>query len=169
MSTLGPDETETLRSMNNLGTTYQSVGQLDKGLPMLEETLAKTTAKLGPNDPLTLTTMENLAAAYLAAKEPEKALALLNTMLAGHKARLGDNDLELARFQSSVALYLLKADQPAAAEPILRECLVIREKVMPDSWQTFNAQAMLGGALLGQEKYEPAEPLLLKGYEGMKA
>jgi hypothetical protein len=27
----------------------------------------------------------------------------------------------------------------------------------------------LGGALLGQQKYADAEPLLLKGYDGMKA
>ncbi len=27
---------------------------------------------------------------------------------------------------------------------------------------------MLGGSLLGQKKYADAEPLLLKGYEGMK-
>jgi hypothetical protein len=27
---------------------------------------------------------------------------------------------------------------------------------------------MLGGVLLGQKKYADAEPLLLKGYEGMK-
>jgi hypothetical protein len=32
----------------------------------------------------------------------------------------------------------------------------------------FNTQSMLGGALLGQKKYAEAEPLLLKGYEGMK-
>ena len=29
--------------------------------------------------------------------------------------------------------------------------------------------SMLGGALLGQKQYAEAEPLLLKGYEGMKA
>ena len=28
---------------------------------------------------------------------------------------------------------------------------------------------MLGGALLGQQNYTDAEPLLLKGYEGLKA
>jgi hypothetical protein len=55
------------------------------------------------------------------------------------------------------------------AEPILRECLAIREKAQPDHWSTFNAQSMLGGALLGQKKYAEAEPLLVKGYEGMKA
>jgi hypothetical protein len=37
-----------------------------------------------------------------------------------------------------------------------------------DSWLTFNAQSLLGGALLGQRKYAEAEPLLRKGYEGMK-
>ena len=39
---------------------------------------------------------------------------------------------------------------------------------MPNSWQLFNTKSMLGGALLGQKKYADAEPLLLKGYEGMK-
>ena len=37
-----------------------------------------------------------------------------------------------------------------------------------DAWQKFDTQSMLGGALLGQKKYADAEPLLLKGYEGMK-
>jgi hypothetical protein len=46
--------------------------------------------------------------------------------------------------------------------------LAIREKTQPDAWTTFNTQSMLGGALLGQKKHADAEPLLLKGYEGMK-
>jgi Flp pilus assembly protein TadD len=39
----------------------------------------------------------------------------------------------------------------------------------PGDWTTFNTQSTLGGALLAQKKYAEAEPLLLKGYEGMKA
>jgi eukaryotic-like serine/threonine-protein kinase len=50
----------------------------------------------------------------------------------------------------------------------LRECLATREKRQPSDWRTFNAQSLLGGALLGQNKYAEAEPLLLAGYEGMK-
>src|SRR5262249_48247288 len=56
----------------------------------------------------------------------------------------------------------------ADAEPIVRECLAIREKTQPDLWNTFTAKSMLGGALLGQKKYAHAEPLLIAGYEGMK-
>jgi hypothetical protein len=40
---------------------------------------------------------------------------------------------------------------------------------LDSTWTTFNTQSLLGGALLGQKKYADAEPLLLKGYEGMKA
>jgi TolA-binding protein len=36
-------------------------------------------------------------------------------------------------------------------------------------WTTFETQSMLGESLLGQKQYADAEPLLLKGYEGMKA
>jgi eukaryotic-like serine/threonine-protein kinase len=70
---------------------------------------------------------------------------------------------------SQIGLGLLERKQWAEAEPLLRECLTIREKTQPDAWTTFNTQSMLGGALLGQKKYADAEPLLFKGFEGMKA
>ena len=57
---------------------------------------------------------------------------------------------------------------PADAEPLLRECLLIREKTEADAWTTFNTKSLLGGSLLGQKNYAAAEPLLLSGYEGMK-
>jgi tetratricopeptide (TPR) repeat protein len=63
---------------------------------------------------------------------------------------------------------LQEAQKYAAAEGVLRECLAIREKHLPESWLRFNAASLLGGALLGQKKYAEAEPLLLQGYEGMK-
>jgi hypothetical protein len=63
---------------------------------------------------------------------------------------------------------LLQAKAFAEAEPLLRECLAILEKTQPDAWTTFNTKSMLGDALPGQRKYADAEPLLLKGYDGMK-
>jgi eukaryotic-like serine/threonine-protein kinase len=64
---------------------------------------------------------------------------------------------------------LLEVNGFAGAEPLLREALAIREKQEPDDWRTFNTRSMLGGALLGQKKYADAEPLLVKGYDGIKA
>ena len=54
------------------------------------------------------------------------------------------------------------------AEPLVRECLSIREKRIPDDWLTFNARSRLGGLLLEQKRYAEAEPLLVSGYEGLK-
>src|SRR5689334_22787803 len=74
------------------------------------------------------------------------------------------NDSRLA----SRALALLQTGNFAEAEPLARECVTLREKMMPDNWLTFNARSILGGSLLGQKKYSEAEPLLLSGYEGIK-
>jgi len=63
---------------------------------------------------------------------------------------------------------LLDQKKWTESEPLLRECLAIREKKETDDWRTFNTKSMLGGALLGQKKYAEAEPLLLAGYEGIK-
>jgi serine/threonine protein kinase/Flp pilus assembly protein TadD len=69
---------------------------------------------------------------------------------------------------AALGFILLAVGRFADAEPVLRECLAIREKMMPDDWLRFHAQSLLGGALLGQQNYAEAEPLLLQGYEGMK-
>ena len=84
------------------------------------------------------------------------------------RTRLPADDPQLASMLAQLTTALLQGEKFADAEPVARECLVIREKKMPDDWLTFNARAMLGGSLLGQKKYEDAEPLLLSGYEGME-
>jgi hypothetical protein len=61
------------------------------------------------------------------------------------------------------------ADRPAEAESLARECLAIREHSAPDDWRTFETRSLLGSGLLGQRRFTEAEPLLLRGYEGMEA
>jgi hypothetical protein len=51
---------------------------------------------------------------------------------------------------------------------VLRDNLMILEQKQPDQWSTYHTRSVLGAALLGQAKYDEAEPLLLAGYEGMK-
>ena len=64
-------------------------------------------------------------------------------------------------------LLLLLKDTEAEAQ--LRKGLKLLEAVKPTAWKTFATQSLLGGSLLGQKKYADAQPLLLAGYEGMKA
>jgi len=68
----------------------------------------------------------------------------------------------------SLTRVLLENGKPAPAEPFARECLAIRQERIPDDWLAFSARSLLGGCLLGQQRYEEAESILLSAYEGMK-
>ena len=68
-----------------------------------------------------------------------------------------------------LGMSLIQQGKWPAAEPVLRECLAVRDQIQPDDWTTFNTRSLLGVSLLGQEKYAEAEPLILAGYEGMKS
>ncbi len=57
----------------------------------------------------------------------------------------------------------------AEAEPLLKEAIEIRQRTQPDMWTTYNTVSMLGGVLMQQNKNAEAEPLLIKGYEGLAA
>jgi hypothetical protein len=106
--------------------------------------------------------------AYTKAGENAKLADLLHEQLAEARIALPRDSPQLAGMLAQIGLSLLQQKQWTEAELLLRECLAIREKAQPDVWSTFNTQSLLGGALLGQQKYAEAEPLLLKGYEGMK-
>lgn len=68
-----------------------------------------------------------------------------------------------------LGMNLLNQKKWSEAEPVLRECLKAREAKQPDEWSTFNTRAHLGWALKGLKRYEEAEPLVVSGYEGIKA
>jgi hypothetical protein len=105
--------------------------------------------------------------AYVTAKESDKAVRLFNSFLDVTRRQYGSSDPRVANQLEYFSRQLLKNDQDTAAEPMLRECLTIRSKTEPEAWTTFNTQAMLGANLLGQKKFQEAEPLLKDAYEGM--
>jgi tetratricopeptide (TPR) repeat protein len=166
---LGPDHPDTLLSMNNLALAYRASGQIAKAVPLLEEALARKKAMpRGPDHPDTLDSMGNLGKAYAEAKQAAKAATTLVAFVDGMRSRMPKDSPPFAGLLAEVSHDLLDCGQHAAAESLLRECLAIRQKTQPDAWTTFNSKSLLGGALVGQKKYADAEPLLLKGYEGMK-
>jgi WD40 repeat protein/serine/threonine protein kinase/tetratricopeptide (TPR) repeat protein len=160
----GRDHLETLNQVANLGVNYRNAGRLKEAIPLLEEAhrAAKKYRELG-------WVAGPLRDAYANSGESAKFAALLKEQLAEARTALPKDSPQLAAVLAQGGLLLLDQKQWAAAEAIIREALEIREKSQPDAWTTFNTQSMLGGALLGQKKYTNAEPLLLKGYESMKA
>jgi tetratricopeptide (TPR) repeat protein len=149
----------------NLGVNYRDAGRLDEALPLLEEAHAA-----GKKHPELRWVAAPLLEAYLIAGRPtQDAGRLAADALAYLRARLPNDSPQMVGRLANFGRILVEMKAEADAEPILRECLAIREKAQPDAWTTFNTQSTLGGALLGQKKYAEAGPLLLKGYGGMKA
>jgi tetratricopeptide (TPR) repeat protein len=165
---LGPEHPDTLASMNNLAVAYLEAGKLDLALPLMEETLKLQKAKFGPEHPETVWATNDLAHTYRAAGKLDLAVPLFEETLKLWKALLGPENPNTLSTMAALGGLRLQKRNFGEAELLLRECLAIREKTQPDVWNTFNTQSMLGEALVGQQKYADAEPLLLKGYEGMR-
>jgi serine/threonine protein kinase len=160
---LGRQHPNTQAAVANLGVNYKDAGRLKEAVPLLEE--AHQAAKRFR--PLRWVARQ-LIDAYTKAGETAKLADLLREQLPEARKTLPRDSPQLAGLLAQIGTYFLQQKQWTEAEPLLRECLAIREKTQPDAWSTFNMQSMLGGALLGQKNYAEAEPLLRKGYEGMK-
>ncbi len=159
----GRQDPATQRTVANLGITYKEAGRLKEAILLLEE--AHQSAKRFPD----LRSVDGpLIDAYMKAGENAKLADLLQERLREARKALPKDSPELAGLLAQIGLSLLQLKKWTEAEPLLRECLAIREKTEPDDWRTCNTKSLLGGALLGQKKYAEAEPLLRKGYEGMK-
>jgi tetratricopeptide (TPR) repeat protein len=161
---LGRDHMDTQITVANLGVNYKDAGRVPEAIPLLEEAYQAskkhaTESWIGPV----------LLDAYARAGKTAEAAKLIDDLLADSRKARPKESPQLAGQLALLGAALLEMKEFAKAEPLLRECLAIREKKESNAWTTFNTQSMLGGALLSQKKYKDAEPLLLKGYEGMKA
>ena len=160
---LGRQHVETQRTVANLGVNNKDAGRLKEAIPLLEE--AHQAAK--SFQPLRWVA-DPLIDAYTKLGENAKLDDLLQEELAEVRKTLPKDSPQLAGLLAQIGLSLLQKKKWTEAEPLLHECLAIREKTQLDVWSTFNTKSQLGGSLLGQKKYADSEPLLLKGYEGMK-
>jgi tetratricopeptide (TPR) repeat protein len=160
---LGRQHPDTQLTVANLGVNHKDAGRLDKAIPLLEEAY-RASAEI----PDLRWVGAPLLDAYAKAGRRDEATKLVQQLLADARKTLPKDSPELAGVLAQVSSILLQVKACVEAEPLLRECLAIREKTQPDVWNTFGARSMLGGALLGQKKCAEAEPLILGGYEGMK-
>jgi tRNA A-37 threonylcarbamoyl transferase component Bud32 len=163
---LGADDPDTLRMLTGLGRAYDKAGRLTDALPLFEQA-ATGVEKRNFRDNGAENIVLWAAYGYDTAKQFDKAESWQRKWLAVVKERSGAQSVAYARTLALLGFNLLQQKKWTEAENILRDCLAIRAKQQPDEWTTWSTKSMLGEALLGQQKYAAAEPLLLAGYEGM--
>jgi serine/threonine protein kinase len=165
----GPDHPDTLASRNVLASAYREAGRTAEAIALHEETLRLRTTKLGSNHPDTLESVHNLAAAYDTDGQPNRAESLYRDALGPLRQHLGPSHPLTVAVMVGLGRNLMRPGKWAEAEAVLGELLAVREKSQPDAWSTFNARSQHGRAMLERSKYAEAEPLIVSGYEGLKA
>jgi tetratricopeptide (TPR) repeat protein len=164
----GDQNEETCATAFNLAFNYRDNGQSEQALAVLEEWLPKGLAVEWGDSELLRGGLRTAIELYLCAGRPFEAGPQLPRLVAEiHKSR----GTEAGKYSAELHMagsFLVKTQAFSEAESVLREALQIREAMGPDALPTSDSKSLLGAALLGQKKFDEAEPLLLAGYQGMK-
>jgi eukaryotic-like serine/threonine-protein kinase len=159
---LGRQHPDTLSTIANLGVNNYDAGQLADARRLLEE------AYEGSKTELSLSWVgSSLLTVYTASMARQETVKLVEELLAGGRKRIPAKSPAIAKLVTDCGVALLQVQEYAAAEPLLREVLALREEKIPESWTTAATRCQLGAAMLGQKRYDAAEPLLVKGYLDM--
>jgi tetratricopeptide (TPR) repeat protein len=165
----GPDHPETLVTMANLAVNYRDAGDRARGVALLDDAWRRTRKRPGRVPPQLEWLPRELAATYDRDRQFGRSEPYYRELVQLARKKYGAGRLELVRPLNRLGLNLIRQRKATDAERALRESLDIADNAAPASWIVFETKALLGGALLGQERYADAEPLLLAGYRGMKA
>ena len=171
---LGDEDAHVAAAFNGLGYILAREHKLVEAESTYRQAVAMQRKLLGNEHPRLAGTLETLAQVLQdQGKLAEAEATAREAVTINHKA-LAAEDPEVAMALHVLGSILLDeaklnpAGDFSEAESVVRQCLAIREKYLPDDWRTFAAQNLLGGILMRQKKYAKAEPLLLSGYNGMK-
>ncbi|HTV55007.1 MAG TPA: protein kinase, partial [Terriglobia bacterium] len=142
-----------------LGIAYLNLGEASQAVKQYERAFELREANQGDKHPETADARNQLAVAYRLARRTADASRLFH--------HIPDSPTHAAAL-ATLGSMLLMQKKPAEAELNLRESLLIREKIQPHNWVTYETKSLIGEALLDQKKYADAQSFLLSGYEGMK-
>ena len=165
----GPEHPDTLRTRDALAAAYHRGGRTAQAIALQEETVKLAKRKMALEHPHALLFKSNLAEMYSAAGRWSEAVPMHEEVYKLARAKLGLDHPETLNFLDRLANAYLETRRWSDAEGLLRESLRIQESKRADDWLRFQSMSRLGAALVGQKKLAEAAPLLIQGYEGMKA
>jgi tetratricopeptide (TPR) repeat protein len=165
---LGAYHPHTIVTLDNLALAYLDKGRPGQALPLWQQAAAgleKLRFVHGDSEQIIL----NLCMCLERMGRLDQSILWRRKWLAAEREKAGPRSVAYAKGMVKVARYLLEGERHAEAELFLREGLAILQETRTEGWETSHARTMLGHILLGRKNYAEAEPLLIQGYEGLKA
>ena len=164
---LGKAHRSTINAMNTLADLYRLRGENTEAKKLAASALEIATHSLGNAHPLTFDAMFVLARTYADENRNNDAEALLAKVLEGRRHVLGIEHPDTLDTLVTLGEVQLSQRRYPTAEVSFREASSGYEKTMPNTWQWFLCQNLIGGSIAGQGKNSEAETLLVSGYDGM--
>jgi serine/threonine protein kinase/tetratricopeptide (TPR) repeat protein len=165
---LGPEHGETAQVLNALAQAVDDQNRFSEAEPLYRRALAAQEKALGDAHPDTLATKHNLALLYQKEHKYTEAEAAYAGVIRLRRQVPGSDAQDLEGELAGLGAVRLELRKFAEAESVLRECLELRMKRVPNGYPRYNSESLLGASLAGQGRYSEAEPFLLSGYEGMR-
>jgi serine/threonine protein kinase len=163
----GPEHKSTLVTMGQLADTYRGLNKLDEAETLHNQVIAVLRRTLGTGNQNTLLAINSLAFDYRKHAKYAQAEVAQREASEGFQRVLGAEHPNTLLTTVSLALVYHLENKDRQAEDVLRPICAIYERTLPDNWQRYRCQSLLGASLSAQKKYQEAEPLLLAGYRGM--
>jgi serine/threonine protein kinase len=158
----GPTHPATLAAMQSLAWDYGLMGRLEESMALFEKSVALQNTGFGQE----MLLMRYASVCQWAGK-CDKVEQLLRDAIKNRNpyyGQVGERN-NAANLLGFLALNLLLQGRYDQAEPIAREAVAMNRT---GDFKFNFWVGVLGAVRLGQGKYAEAEPLLLKGYDGMK-
>ena len=166
---LGEKSEYVLRPKHGLAHTIHIRGQLAEALPLFRELLDDYKQLQGPKGPMTTELTMDMALTLQGLGKHAESEPYFITSVDLKREAFGKDSIDAVLLEAQLGYCLLLQQKWVQAEDHLRAALAVRQAKTPNEWRTFSTRMWLGEALSGQKKFDEAEPLLVSGYEGVKA
>ena len=158
---LGPDNSYTLISRNNLACAYRDAGRLDEAIDLFEQVLAGRLRVLDPDHLDILASRNNLAAAYELAERLDDAIPLFEQNLTDCERILGSDHLDTLASRNNLAGVYKSAGRLDEAIDLYERTLADQSRILgPDHPDTLASRGNLAAAYESAGRLDEAIDLL---------
>jgi tetratricopeptide (TPR) repeat protein len=163
---LGEAHPLTAQSLNNLAFLYYDLSDNERALEFSRRALTTYRNAYPGDHPDVAFGLQNLAGWLVEEHEYDTAETMLEEALAMNERVLPTDHPDIGITQSGMAVLLLETGRADGALMIAASAKdILVASYGEDHWRTAWAQSLEGAALAALERFDEAEPLLLRGYE----
>jgi len=166
--TLGEEHRRTVFATIGLATLYANQAKYTEAEPLFSSALAASSRGLGTEHPFTLDSKAGLANVYRAQRKYSASEALYTEILDARRRVQGANHSATLATLTQLGRVKLQQRRFADAGATLRDALQGYEQALPDAWERYDCESLLGESLTGEKLFSEAEMHLLSGIDGMR-